>query len=111
MAKKIIYMVYQDCALCGDKGKIREAKIQKVTKKGWKVVKLSFATEMAKGFIHDAVLNHKIGSMPFYTDGEKFSYDINDIVAQPKKKSTKRKRVSKKAEVVEEEHGSISESE
>lgn len=105
MPKKTIYLVYQDCALCGDRGRVRKIKIEKVVAKGYKVEKLPFTNIKAKEYIHEAVMNHHIGSMPFYTDGEKFSYNIEDIIARPKRKR------AKKVEKQEEKDGSNSESE
>ena len=92
MSKEII-CVYQDCALCGDRGK----KIKKlIFDKHLNVRKVSFVTDEGKNLIHEAVFNHGIGSMPFFTDGEKFSYDLEDFVVKRVKKDTKKSNKSKK---------------
>ena len=37
--------------------------------------------------------------MPFYTDGEKFGYSIDDVIVKPKKKRvTKKMKAQKEAE-------------
>lgn len=114
MSKKKVYLVYQDCALCGDRGKVRKVEIEKASKKGVKVLKLSFASELAKDLIHQAVMEHKIGSMPFYTDGEKFGYHLADVIGTSKKKGKKRvtKKIKEQVEAEKEaEDGSIPEAE
>lgn len=96
MAKsKEIVCVYQDCALCGDKGK---KTLQIINSKGFNVRKVSFASEEGKELIHEALFNHKIGTMPFYTDGDKFSTDINELFAKPAKKTTKKAKKTKEAD-------------
>lgn len=90
MANKEIVCVYQDCPLCGDRGK----KVLKIVHdKGLNIRKVSFASEEGKDLIHTALFKHKIGSLPFYTDGERFSNKVEDILEKPKKKTTKKKEV------------------
>ena len=94
-----IICVYQDCVMCGDKGK----KIKKlIFDKGLNVRKVSFASDEGKNLIHEAVFKHKLGSMPFFTDGKKFSYKLEDfiekepeIVEKAEKKPKKSKKVVK----------------
>lgn len=94
MNKEII-CVYQDCPLCGDKGK----KLKKlIIDKNLSVKKVSFASEEGKDLCHKAVFEHKIQTMPFYTDGKKFSTDINDLL----KTTKKTKKVAKKKGVSDE---------
>lgn len=100
MSSEII-CVYQDCIMCGDRGK----KLKKlIFDKGLNVRKVSFASEEGRSLIHQALFVHKIGTMPFYTDGNKFSTNLNDFVpncdvkpqkvrkatAKTKKKTTKK---------------------
>lgn len=102
MNKEII-CVYQDCPLCGDKGK----KLKKIIfDKNLNVKKISFASNEGKELCHEAVFKHKICKMPFYTDGKIFSNNINDLLEQPikkakktVKKSAKRVKTNKKKEV------------
>lgn len=87
MAKELI-CVYQDCPLCGDRGK----KLKKlILDKKLNVRKVSFASEEGKDLIHEAVFNHGIGTMPFFTDGEKFVTNIEELIAKPKKKKGDKK--------------------
>lgn len=96
MNKEII-CVFQDCPLCGDKGK----KLKKIIfEKNLNVRKVSFASEEGRKLCKEAVFNHRIVKMPFYTDGKKFSLDINELLKDNKKKKVKRvKKVIKKKEV------------
>lgn len=94
MGKEII-AVFQDCVLCGDKGR---KKIAEFAAKGINIRKIGFTTPEGKELIHKAVFEHNIGSMPFFTDGEKFSVKIDDFIAKPAKttkKSTKNAKENK----------------
>jgi len=85
MAKNII-CVYQDCPLCGDKGKkLKEL----IFNKKLNVRKVSFASEEGRELVYKALTEHKIGKMPFFSDGVKFSTNIEDIISKPKKVKTK----------------------
>lgn len=87
MAKEII-CVYQDCPLCGDRGK----QLKKIIlDKKLNVRKVSFASPEGKDLIHEAVFNQGIGTMPFFTDGVKFSTSIEEIIEKPKKKKGAKK--------------------
>lgn len=82
MSKEIV-CVYQDCPLCGDRGK----QLKKlIFRKNLNVRKVSFASEEGKRLCHEAVFEHKIGTMPFFTDGKKFSVKIEDLLVNNKKK-------------------------
>lgn len=85
MSKEII-AVYQDCVLCGTKGR---QKALELAKDGIIVRKVGFTTPEGKELIHKAVFEHKIGTMPFYTDGQKFSTTIEDFVNEDTKKVKK----------------------
>ena len=75
MAKEII-CVYQDCVMCGDRGK----RLQKhIEKEGINLRKVSFASPEGKEVCAEAVFNRGIGTMPFFTDGVKFSARIEDF--------------------------------
>jgi len=87
MAKEII-CVYQDCVLCGDRGK----KIKQfIENKKINIKKVSFASDEGKDLINKAVFEHDIKTMPFYTDGENFSTSIEDFAKKPKNKKRGRK--------------------
>lgn len=114
MSKEII-VVFQDCVLCGSKGK---RKVAEYAEQGIYLRKVGFSTPEGKDLIHKAVMKHKIGSMPFFTDGECFDVSIPGLLAkiakreekvvEKPKKTTKRKRKSTK-KVKEATDGSISE--
>ena len=82
MAKNII-CVYQDCPMCGDRGK-RLKKL--IFDKKLNVRKVSFASDEGRDLIYQALTEHKIGTLPFFTDGEKFTTDINDLIATKAKR-------------------------
>ena len=97
MAKEII-CVYQDCPMCGDRGK----RLKKfIVKKGLNVRKVSFASPEGRELCAKAITEHKIGTMPFFTDGKKFSSTLNGLL---ERKTTKKtiKKAAKKAEIAEE---------
>lgn len=90
MNKEII-CVYQDCIMCGDRGrKLKEL----IFKENLKVRKVSFASDEGRSLIHQALFTHKIGTMPFYTDGKKFSTKLSDFI-ETVKKEEKPKKVRK----------------
>ena len=77
-----IICVYQDCVMCGDRGK----KLKRlIFDKNLNVRKVSFASDEGKELIHEAVFKHGVGSMPFFTDGIKYSYNLEDFVKTCKK--------------------------
>ena len=111
MAKEII-AVFQDCVLCGVKGR---KKIAEYAKKGIIIRKVGFTTEEGKDLIHKAVFEHHIGQMPFYTDGVIFTTNLQALVenrikttetienfrkAEKKPVSTKKKKSVKTGRVV-----------
>lgn len=94
MPKEII-AVYQDCVLCGDKGR---QKMVELAKKGLNIRKVSFTTEEGRELCHKAVFSHGIESMPFYTDGTIFSISLDSFLEKkPAKKVKKTKKVEKEA--------------
>lgn len=98
MSKEII-CVFQDCILCGDRGK----KLKKlIFDKKLNVRKVGFSTPEGRHLIHEAVFKYRMGSLPFFTDGKKFSYKLSDFIEQDKKTTKKRARRTKKVEVKDE---------
>ena len=91
MGKEVI-AVYQDCVLCGTHGR---QKVAELAQKGITVRKVGFTTPEGKELIHKAIFEHKIGSMPFYTDGEKFSISLEDFTEKPAKNVKKTKKTEK----------------
>lgn len=92
MANQKITVVFQDCPLCGDRGK----KIQKiVVSKGIRLRKVSFASDEGRELISKAVFEAGIKTMPFYYDGKRFSTSLSDILARKRKKTTRKKKTEK----------------
>lgn len=93
MTKEVV-CVYQDCPLCGNKGKVV---IKIATEKGVGIRKVSFASDEGKDLIHEALSEHGIGTMPFYVMDGRFSTQIDEVLKEPepakkpKRKTTKRK--------------------
>lgn len=84
MSKEII-CVYQDCVMCGDRGK----KLTAIAlKHGANIRRVSFASEEGRSLVHTALFEHKIGYLPFFTDGVKFSRKLEGIFEQEKPKKT-----------------------
>ena len=104
MSKEII-VVYQDCVLCGNRG---EKKRQYLAKKGLNIRKVSAFSSEGEKLVHKAVFNHKMGSLPFYTDGERFSYHVETFLEKKTtKKSTSKTRKAKKVkEIAQDESNS-----
>ena len=100
MAKEII-CVYQDCVMCGDRGK--ELK-QLIFDKNLNVRKVSFASPEGQHLIHEAIFVHKIGTLPLFVKGDRFSNNIEDLLKRAPRKSKKSKKTKKKEEVIENEH-------
>lgn len=88
MKTRTITVVYQDCFLCGSK---RRALTQSLAKKGIILRKVGFSTKEGEELIHKAVFTHKIGSMPFYVEGDRFSASLERILEVPKKKRKAKK--------------------
>lgn len=98
MANREIIAVFQDCVLCGGEGR---QKIAEYAKRGIIIRKVGFTTEEGKDLINKAVLEHKIGSMPFYVEGDNFATTLKELLAKKTKKTTKK--------VKEKSHGANSE--
>ena len=94
-----IIVVYQDCVLCGDRGK----KIKDIaTKAGYRIRKLSFASIEGQEHCLKAIENG-VKTMPFYTDGKIYASTLETLLeaeSEPipaKVKTTKRTRKTKTA--------------
>lgn len=97
MSSEII-CVYQDCAMCGDRGKkLKEF----IFDNKLNVRKVSFASPEGEELCNRAVFEHGIKAMPFFTDGTKFSTSIEDLIK--KKSPSKKTRKSKKVRLIDNE--------
>lgn len=90
---KRIYLIYQDCPLCGARKEWGEAQTKIANTHGFEIVKMSFVSPKADEFIKTAVYEKHIGKLPFFTDGEKYSRDLADFVEKEEKpiKNTRKK--------------------
>lgn len=98
MNKEII-CVYQDCPLCGSRGKQLKKTIEN---KKLNVRKVSFASPEGKELCHKAVFEHGIKTMPFFTDGKKFVDNLEELFVKNKKTVKKTRKTIKKKEVKDE---------
>lgn len=93
MANKQYICCYQDCPLCGDKGK----KLKKlIFDKQLDVRKVSFASPEGKELCYEAVFIHGIKKMPFFTDGTNYALSLEELIAikpKAKRKYTRKKKV------------------
>lgn len=96
-----ITVVYQDCVLCGVKGR---RTIAKYAEKGITLRKVGFATEEGRELCFKAV-NMGIKGMPFYTDGRIFANSIEAFLSGEKEEKPKAKNKNLRKE---KKHGSIS---
>lgn len=85
MTREIV-VVYQDCALCGAKGR---QKIADLAGQGIMVRKVSFITEEGRELCAKAV-EKGIGSMPFYVDGNDFATNIEAFLLQKPAETVKK---------------------
>lgn len=95
MAKKIA-LVFQDCPMCGARKGWGEAQLKIADKHGFEIVETPFFATGAKEWIWEAA---KAGmTLPFYTDGKKFSKNLEDFVVKPRKT---RRKIKKEGENVD----------
>lgn len=80
MIKEII-AVYQDCVLCGTKGR---QKIADYAAQGIQIRKVGFTTPEGKELCYQAV-QKGIGYMPFYVSDGDFAENIEALIAKPAK--------------------------
>lgn len=97
MANKQYICCYQDCPLCGDKGK----KLKKlIIDKQLDVRKVSFASPEGKELCHEAVFAHGIKKMPFFTDGTNYAETLEELIAiKPKKNAATKKKYTREKKV------------
>lgn len=100
MSSKEIICVYQDCVVCGDRGKKLK---QFIEKKHLNIRKVSFASPEGEELCNKAVFEHGIGKMPFFTDGVKFATSLDDFTKRKPAKTKKTKSKSKKVRIIDNE--------
>lgn len=87
--------VYQDCPTCGNRKNWGEKTIARAKQSGLDIKFVSFASPEGANLCKQAIYSG-IAHLPFITNGQKFSNNIDDFVAKPKAKRT---RKTKKVEV------------
>lgn len=108
-----ITIVYQDCYLCGERKKTAPKKLQEILHIGYSVELIRFSNPAADSIISKAV-EHGVGAMPIYTDGEYYTAKLNDMLEHLRRvtgtseaeKPKKARKVAKKKEL---EDGTIPE--
>ena len=95
----MLKIVYQDCALCGSRKEWGEKTIKAALAAGLEIQKISFASPEGSHLCKEAILAG-IGSLPFITNGLKFSKNIEDFIPKPEepKKTTKKRKSAKKTQ-------------
>lgn len=73
-----VYLVYQDCPMCGAREGWGERQTEFATKNGYEVVKLGFYTDLAESFATKAI-EAGIKGFPYFTDGKIFAKNLDDF--------------------------------
>lgn len=92
MAREII-AVFQDCVLCGVKGR---KKIAEYAAKGFNIRKVGFTTDEGRELCYQAV-QKGIGQMPFYVSEGQFSTNIQTFTSDNTPKAPKPSKSAKKS--------------
>ena len=104
-----ILLIYQDCALCGDKKEWGERQMAVGDAAGQPVRKVSFVAEEAHGLPAKAV-KAGITSMPLFTDGKYFAKSVVELLELQEAGKKRRKSSVKKKVKKEEKNGVVEES-
>lgn len=94
---KDIKFIYQDCGMCGSRKDWGEQQKQVARANGINIIMTPFFTNGCEGLMWKAV-EAGIDSYPFYTDGKKFSKNIEDFIEKTKKSRKKTKKVKESSE-------------
>lgn len=102
MASREVVMVYQDCPLCGDRGK----RIKEVLKKsrGIRFKKVSFATTEGREYCAQSI-EKGIKRMPFFVDGDRYCQTLEEVLGAGEKKAEKKTEKRKRKAVANEVDG------
>lgn len=94
-----VWIIYQDCPMCGAREKWGEAQTSEAEKSGKKIVKIPFTDYRAKGHMLKAIqatkklaVEKQIVTFPFFWDGKNYAKNISDLTVAPKKKTVRRKK-------------------
>lgn len=78
MSKEVL-LIFQDCPFCGEREEWGRKSMKIAQENGIILKETSFKLPGAKGLIQNAI-SRGVDHMPFFTDGEKFSYNLQDFV-------------------------------
>ena len=98
-----IYLVYQDCAMCGTRLDWGKKQTEVANAYGYKIIEVPFTAEGAGKIITKVCLTKEIkpkkpGSMatlPFFTDLKNFSKNLEDFIEKPEEKQPLPKKSKK----------------
>lgn len=93
--KSEIMLVYMDCPDCGSRKEWADRQYAIADKNNFHIRKVSFVMKESRGLMLSAKNKFGINSMPFFTDGRKFSKTLEDFVEKPKRAKKSRKDRSK----------------
>lgn len=93
--KSEIMLVYIDCPDCASRKDWADRQYAIADKNNLHIRKVSFVMPEAKGLMLTAKNKFGINSMPFFTDGKKFSKTLEDFVEKSKAAKKSRKKKSK----------------
>ena len=106
MAKEV-KLIYQDCPMCGARENWGKRQTEVANKHGLKIVEVPFSSPGASDIIVEAILGDTKfitgdKTMPFFTDGEKYSKELADFLPAKKKVNKKTTKSEHKAHRKEE---------
>lgn len=81
MSKEVL-LIFQDCPYCKPREEWGKRQMQLAKDHNIVVRETKYNFPGAKGLIQKA-LNHGLSTMPFYTDGKMFSYDLSSFIPTP----------------------------
>lgn len=81
MSKEVL-LIFQDCPYCEPRKKWGERQMQLAKEHNIVVRETKYNFPGAKGLIQKA-LNYGLSTMPFFTDGKMFSYDLSSFIPTP----------------------------
>lgn len=96
-----VSVVYQDCAMCGSKGR---KVAQKYAEKGIIFRKVGFASPEGRDLCARAV-KQGIGTMPFYVHNGQFATTLDAFISKKGGKSAKKANKTRKNSKIKEANG------
>lgn len=94
MSKEIL-LVYQDCPYCAPREEWGKAQKEIARKNGFRIKEVPFDTLGVQGVIDKAKV-HGVNQLPFFTDMDRFTYNLADFVKKKERKKIKAENVAQK---------------